>query len=290
MAAAHIDLLQAAFQKYLEQKQLGKFEPALPYLPYDFEQIDRYQWIAFGGEMVKGELGESTNLLNHWHGLLQQWQAWNRALDGYAELDAWELRKEFVEALAYQALMQPSAIRDALCFVMTNAIHQLRLAMGNGYADHLDGDPITPGKKPRYLTRKDKEKRLGKLMESWLHGSQLMAALRQIDDELYRSATYDYRNRSNHAIGPHLGIGYTRLITRTVVPATQLVNQADGTLIDVLIPGKMSTCYGIGGTPPLDLDKARTVNLEQYHRARACFELFQDLLAKAMTSLPLAKP
>lgn len=47
--------------------------------------------------------------------------------------------------------------------------------------------------------------------------------------------------------------------------------------------------YGFGeGIPPLDLEKAHAANLEQYRRARKCYESYRKLLATGMKAMPLA--
>ena len=60
-----------------------------------------------------------------------------------------------------------------------------------------------------------------------------------------------------------LAIGLTRVLTRAVVPATELVQvqQPEGTSKPPPIPGKVSVSYGFGGTPPLDdMDEAQVSN------------------------------
>lgn len=69
-----------------------------------------------------------------------------------------------------------------------------------------------------------------------------------------------------------------------------MTKQADGTYEPTPIPGKMSVSYGFGGTPPLDMEEARTVNLEQYQRARICYLNYRNVLAAALATMPCAKP
>jgi hypothetical protein len=286
MTTQYTAFLRRAFSRHLSKLNAGGIEPKLDYLPYDFdEKIAKHKWHLFGGMMVINELREITNIINHWHGLLLRWHAWNKVIAGYNEDEAWELRREFLEPLAHHCLLSPSAARDALTFVATNSLHQLRLAFGDGYMDQLEGDPAT-GKKPRHLTRAGKELRLKKLVSPWSEGGPLVAAIESLDDKAYREATSDYRNRSSHAIGPRLALGHTQTVTRSVVPATQLKQQPDGTYKDEPLPGKMSVCYGVGGTPPLDMEQARKDNLVQYLRARGGYETYRRLLFAQMAQLP----
>jgi hypothetical protein len=284
----HLALLKNGVASYLAHYDHGDLEPSESYLPFDFsDEINGYQWRMMAGLWVNDELREVTNILNGWQGALLQWHAWNRALDAFAEQDAWELRREFVEACAHQCLLQPSSARDLLVFAATNAIHQVRLCTESEYRDHLHGDPERPNDRPQFLPRRKKEHRLERLMAPWPASTHWFDLLRQIDDDVYRRTTFDYRNRAAHAIAPRLAVGHVGIVTRCVVQATELEAQADGTYLQVPVPGKMTVSYGIGGTPPLDMEAARVANLTQYRRARACFEAYRGLLSDAMIRLPV---
>jgi len=235
--------------------------------------------------MVKDELRELTNNLNHWHGSLRRWQAWNTIIQPYDPDDAWELRREFLEALAHHCLLTPSSIRDTLTFVATNSIHQVRLMASKEYRDYLEGDPKNPSEKPKHLTRRQKEKRLADLISIWPDAPEFMASLRKIDDEAYRNLTSDYRNRNTHSIGPRLGIGITSTVVRSVQQATMMSKQPGGKYMPTPIPGKMSVSYGFGGTEPLDMEKARAANLNQYRRARECYTKYRGLLSASLASM-----
>ena len=280
-------LLRTAFDAYLVRWDSGDMGPSEHYLPYDFEQIDQHRWSLFGAEMVKDELRELTNLLNHWLGSLRRWRAWNSIIAGYEQEDAWELRREFLEALAHQCLLLPSAMRDTFTFVATNSMHQVRIAQDASYPDHIDGDPTKHDEKPRHMTRRQKEQRLLKLLAPWPAAKDFVSLICSLDAQDYRSATSDYRNRTSHAIGPRLGIGMTRAVVRSVKPATEHKKQANGTYEMVRIPGRMSVGYGWGGTLPLDMEETCTVNLEQYRRARACYECYRSLLSGGMERIRL---
>jgi hypothetical protein len=279
--------LRKAFSRYLSRLNAGGIEPKLTYLPYDFEdELKKYALGMVGDMMIKDELREITNIVNHWHGQLLRWHAWNKVLPGYDQDDAWNLRREFLEALSHHCLLSPAAARDTLTFVATNSIHQLRLALEAGYKDHLDGDPTKPGKKPAHLTRAKKEKRLEELLMQWTEGAHLVSAIRSIDDKAYRDSTWDYRNRSSHAIGPRLALGHTQAVTRLVQQATEFKDQGNGTFKDGPVPDKMSVSYAIGGTPPLDMEESRVLNLAQYHKARAAYLIYRDLLLNLARVLP----
>ena len=65
-------LLRRAFDEYLVRWDAGEMEPEERYLPYDFEKVDHHEWPLLGAELVKDELRELTNLLNHWLGSLRE--------------------------------------------------------------------------------------------------------------------------------------------------------------------------------------------------------------------------
>ena len=241
-------------------------------------------------EMVKGELRELTNDLNRWHESLKIWCAWNKVIQPYNvdEMKVLYLRREFLESLVFYCLFQPASSRDRFTFVVTNAMHQVRLMVEDGYPDYLKGDPKTPDEKPIHLKRPQKEKRLSKLISIWPEREGFMTLLRAIDDEAYKKETSNYRNLHSHIIGPRLGFGYVRTIVRSVDERITLTKQPDGS--DMEIPnGKVGPSYSFGGgTPPLDLEKAHAANLEQYRRARKCYESYRKLLAVGMEAMPLA--
>lgn len=132
------DLLRIGFDEYLACRKNNELVPSDEYLSYDFDWIDGLHWQDLGKIMVKDELRELTNIMNHWQGSLQKWRIWNNVIEKYNSNDAWELRLEFLESLAHHCLLQPSAVRDTFTFVATNSMHQIRLASEKGYQDYLE--------------------------------------------------------------------------------------------------------------------------------------------------------
>ncbi len=292
--ADYQQLLRTVFDAYLEQLNTGGLEPSEGYLPFDFEEkIDTRQWPCFGvtNRMVKGELQELTNDLNLWYQALRRWHAWNKVIQPYNRDEVLELQREFLESLVFYCLFQPASSRDRFTFVVTNAMHQVRLMVEDGYQDYLKGDPKTPDKirKPNHMSRRKKENRLVNLISIWPEGTEFMALLRTIDDEVYKKETSNYRNLHSHIIGPRLGLGYTRLVTRCVTEGTTMAGNPDNGTYGPIATGKITTAYSVGGTPPLDLEKAHIANLEQYRRARKCYASYRKLLAAGLSSMPLAK-
>lgn len=287
MNAEEDALLRRGLDAYLACRGPACLPCGLPPLPYDFERFKAGCWhLQLGVELVIGDLQDLTNVLNNWWTLLAKWHAWNSALPQFGEHDAWVLRSEFLEPAVHQCLFCPSAMRDAIVHVATHGIHQARLAIGKGYSDQLPGDPLQPHQQPRKYPRRKREERLRDLLLPWPAGAHLMDRLAGLDDEDYRNRTRDYRNEHSHAIGPRLGIGLTRMMTRSVRQATELVEQEPGRFVLVDIPGKVQVSYGFGGRQALDLTETYAANLQQYQRARECFEAYVGILDAALEQMP----
>lgn len=285
MNSEHVSFLRSAFEEYLYQLCNESLEPSGQVLDYDFNFLNNKKWSALGESLVGCEIRELTNLMNRWNSSLYQWHAWNKVLKTKNENEAWELRSEFVESLAYECLLKPSSIRDTFTSVATNALHQVRLSIEPSYTDFLKGDPTPIDKKPRYLNKKQKENRLIELIKNWQESKPFIRDLKQINSIDYIRKTSNYRNLVNHTIGPRLSIGHTRTVTRSVLPATKMEPADDGSYIKALVPDKMSVSYGFGGTPPLNIEEIRLSNFEQFKIARSCYLQYKALLKVAISSI-----
>jgi hypothetical protein len=289
MRPEYVALLKDGFEQYLKCLASDNLQPSTELLPFDFDFLKGRKWHAMGEWMVSSDLREFTNLLNGWSWTLVSWNAWNNVIATHSDNAVWELSIEFVESKAHECLLKPSSIRDTFTSVVTNALHQVRLSADGSYEDHLEGDPTPERLKPLNLSRKQKEKRLSRLASFWPESRAFLDALDKINTERYTRATYNYRNLNSHTIGPSLGRGYIRPVTRAVVPADELVPMSDGTFKLVTVPGKMVPSYGFGGLPPLDLEQGRIANLEQYELARACYLEYRRLLESVVSQIPMAE-
>jgi hypothetical protein len=287
MDSSYRTLLQGAYECFLNH--LDKQVAVAP-LPYDFTFLKNRKWNHLAETMVDSDLNELTNLLNRWQFAQVRWNTWNEVLADYDEDNAWLIRYEFLDALAHECLLRPSALRDTLTSVATKAFHQAKLSLDPTYRDQLPGDPVSPSDRPKHLTRRQKESHLQTLAQTWAGGEELLAAIRTLDDKSYKDATADYRNRVNHTIAPRLGVGETCLVTRNVRQAERLEKQPDGSFLLVPVPNKMSVGYGFGGTPPLDLVAAYQANLAQYRLAHDCYALFSSLLRRIVETIAPLPP
>lgn len=273
----HESFLREAFDAYLSVRSQPGCIPCRPYLPYGAVDLKGLRWPTMGDMLIEDELRELTNNLNAWLGALRRWHAWQIVMGDYSEDERWELEHEFVTPLATYCLFQPSALRDAITFVVTNGMHQVLRSVDRSYPDRLPLDQA-PWEKPSYPTRRRKEAQFAHIVARWPEGMLLLTALRKLDDQSNRHATLDFRNRASHSIAPRFSRGITRAVTRTVVQRTRLEPREDGYVNDVPVPGEVSIGYSFGGTDPLDLNQVREVNVQQFEVAVACFDHYVTLL------------
>lgn len=280
---------RAVVSAFLDRIDAGKgLRPAASPFPYDpVPGIASARWRLFvAEELIKDELRELTNQLNHWLGNLRRWHAWNEVLKVENTDVRWEAEWGWVEPLAFYCMFQPSASRDRFIMVATNALHQIRMGLDPAVKDELLGDPTTPGEDRFFPTRRDKERQLKALAKPWAMGKAFIQSLGQLDDRGYRALTGDFRNRASHGIAPRFSVGITSTVTRTRQQAMKLEQQANGTYKDVPVPGQLSTSYGVGGTEPLSMQDAWTANLAQFEHARRTFDAYIALLAEAVAAMP----
>ncbi len=289
MGPDHAAFLTRGYEMYLKEVESCALNPGAELLSYEFDFLKGRRWHSLGQLLVSSELQELTNLLNLWRQLLLRWHAWKKVLDKFEEPDSLELRLEFLESTIHECLLKPSSIRDTFTSVATNSLHQVRLSVEPCYKDFLYGDPTPEKPKPQPLQRRQKEKRLAELVSVWPENEGFLGALKQINTDEYTEETFDYRNLSSHGIGPRLGIGLTRLVTREVVAVEERVPETSGTFKLVTVPNKWVVQYGFGGTPPLNLENARITNLQQFEIARGCYVLYIELLRSLVLKIPLDK-
>lgn len=281
----HAQLLREAFNQYLVHVHELPLNPGGKLLSYDFNFIDGRKWHIFADMMVQCDLRELTNLINGWSNLLCRWHAWSMVLEGREEMEAWELRSEFLDSMVHECLLMPASIRDTITSVATAAFHQVRLSIDRSYRDHLEGEPKTPEERPKLLKRRQKEERLSRLVQVWPSSANFLKTLHEINTKDYVAETRDYRNLTAHSIGPRLADGHTRIITRNVEQAQALKQVDDGSYVFEDVPGKLVVSYGVGGTPPLNLEIIRAANLAQYEKARSCYVEYRALLEAVVAEI-----
>lgn len=274
---AYADFLRHSFDAYLRTSSEAACEPLRDYLPYDAVNLDGVKWRSMGQLIIEDELREITNKLNGWLSALKRWCAWQMVTGSLNEDEKWCAEHEFVTPIATYCLFQPSSVRDALTFVITNGVHQVLLALDSNYKDRLPLDQ-DPWGRPTHPTRRKKEDQLSKLLSRFVAQGDIIGNIRRLDDELVKGATADFRNRASHSIAPRFTIGVTQTVTRSIVKATRLEKQAGEKFHEVLVSGQSAVSYGVGGTGPLDLNEVRKVNVTQFEIAVSCFSKYLEFL------------
>lgn len=122
-----------AFERFVEQYEGSEnLEP--PGLPLAYDPIPHLHsasWRPLEYELVTDDLRELTNFVNRWHESLQRWHAWNLSIADQTEDEIWAVQWEFIEPVALECMLQPSAMRDRFTMVATNALHQVRLVISS---------------------------------------------------------------------------------------------------------------------------------------------------------------
>lgn len=289
MRPEYPELIRSAVETYLVRLAKPDLEPSGDYLDFNFSFLENRKWHMLAGEMIQCELRELTNNINQWSASLYRWHAWNDVLKDYEFDPAWALRSEFLDATVHECLLNPFSTRDTFVSIATNSAHQIRLSIEPDYIDMIDGDQPKPDSKPKYFSRRQKEARLCKIAAKLPSSGPFLSTLLYLDDASNRRNTSEYRNLNTHTIGPRLGFGQTRTVTRTVAQATKLMETSDGRYIDTLVPDKMQVSYGFGGTEPLNLESARIENLRQFNIARDCYNKYRQFLECTVSFIPLSK-
>jgi len=257
--------------------------PHWPLLSYEIcDDIRAKCWPMFMGMAISWDVREMINLFNNWGAKLREWHCWFAVLEGYGEQDAWTFRSHFLEPIAFYCILQPSAMRDRFGALATTTIHQANLQIVPGYEDRLEQDK-TPG---RFLSRGRVEKQLSRIGTQWSSCASLEAALANLDGKAYRNITADFRNRASHSIAPRFEIGHTNLVTRSIAPLTELVDQGDGAFMPREHPTKRVVRYGVGGIAPLSLRAMLSENEKAYESALSAFSAYKALTQEILKEIP----
>lgn len=285
----YAELLKVAYDKYLQTYLCGDLRPEVSYLKYEFDFINDKNIGIFGNEMIEADLREITNLLNEWKYLLHRWHAWNIVLDSYKEdrQKEWEIENEFLKLIINKCLFAPSRIKDVFINIGIENFHQIRLAINNEYKDKIEGyDPTLPNLKPKYLSRRNKEKVLEEIL-SFCNHVKFIKKMKMLNEKHYQEKlTQDYRNLSSHKIAPRITAGTVSPITRTVEKATKMEKNEDGSYSKVEMRDRTSVVYSDGGIDPLDRNKLFNANIEEFKKARNCYDEFKKLLEETICKIP----
>lgn len=272
-------LLEKAFTLFLDKCDANVNNTWSPF-PYDFcRSIKNRKWNHITGWMIYGDLNESINILNAWKGYLFDWAAWLNVLTEFEDMDAWIVQSAFIEPLSLVCMLQPSATRDRLGSIATQAIHQANIRTKNNYPDHLEQDGSRKnGFKEKYLNRRETEQQLKTIGKTWSSYNSFELSLKTIDSPSFRRVSRDFRNRYIHNIAPRLQWGEVRFVTRSAGPWHNTVKQSDGSHYLEEDIEKTAVSYSFGGESPVSFDALYKLCSEQHGFATVAFNEYQNLL------------
>lgn len=248
------------------------------------EVVRKVHWGLYGELAVSRDLEELVNFLHDWYEQVRSWSAWVKVLKSYDGNDAWHIQRHCIRPVAFFCMFQPSAFRDRLGTISTQAIHQANLCIDSTYLDRLDQDDDHGG----FLPRRRSEKQLARIGRRWPNYNFFETTLKRVDSPEYREATKDYRNLASHGTPPHFEWGETNVMTRSIVPWSELVDQGDGTYQLVEHPTRKAVSYGFGGMHPVALSDMLEINKKQLTLAFAAFHAYQALIEEMIVALDSA--
>lgn len=296
---AHRNMLELAYKRFRDRLDaLGGIGTG-PLHPYSSskkvqEVVFRVPFIAMD---IGNDLTELVNNVNIWTIRLGHWNAWNSVLVDYFEQDAWTLRSDFVEPLAYFCMFQPSGMLDRFIGFATKLTHHVNMTMDKSYPDRLDGDERVykrlEKQHPRpydvFFSRRDALVRAQRISNNWPSAKSFFEELGCLDDDAYQGKTRDFRNKASHAIAPRFELGETGYVNRRVGYSKKMVQLGGGYVDFVEDPTQKCVSYGVGGVEPLSLKDIHAENQKQHAFARraliACEAMLEEMCA-AMRGLP----
>ena len=276
--------LKRAYRNFADELYRHPDDPGYP-IPYDIcAAAEKLNWGLYGGYAVSRDLAETINSLHDWYGQVKTWSAWVRILKSYDGNEAWRIQRQCVQPVAFFCMFQPSAFRDKLGKISTQAIHQANLRIDSTYLDRLDQDDD----RGNFLSRRRSEEQLARIGRRWPNYNFFETGLKRVDPPEYREVTRDYRNLASHGTPPHFERGEINLVTRSIKPAYEMVDQGDGTYRSVDHPTRKVVRYGHGGMEPLALSDMLEINKTQLTLAFAAFHAYQTLVEEMIVALDSA--
>jgi hypothetical protein len=206
-------------------------------------------WLIYA-TMVADYATDLANIINDLTHQIHRLRAWAKVVEPMTNEEKLEIAHEFVGMLGIVALGAPYAIKSRFALAAASLCHQANQAKGvREWKDEFPTENL-------YLNDVDP------FGEGWKAYRPFKRKVEPIAGRRFKAETDDFRNAYNHGFSPRLLLGVTNAAKRIVHPKTKRVS------------------YGIGGTPPLDLNKAADLlSAERDHCYRA-FEAFQRLVAE----------
>lgn len=227
---------------------------------YPFTQFDNFldRDSYHGGALpvvliAKDQIMGATNALNRFGYDLHALAAWNKVFDTITEDEKFLALYEFVLPIASDSLSAPYAIKQMFVTSICQISYQTK-GFGN-----RDEAPLK-----KQLNFKD-ARRLAANFGSW---PTLCSALSLLNDEAFKDASDDYRNKLNHGFPRRIEIGHTWAINQVIEPGC--------------------VTYSLGVAPPLRIAELIPLLAKQYQIALSCFGAYIDLMKEQHALWPRA--
>lgn len=230
---------------------------------------------------VSSEICETINGINTWGLRLHEWAGW---LDLLEESDCQmrlEIENHFVEPVAFFCMFQPPAIAERLLEVVENAIHQANCFVFPDVKDYLDQDELKPGQR---FSIHQRRQQLDRLRSRWPSYQAFRDLWTQIDSASYRKHSRNFRNLSSHSFAPRFQTGQISRAPRSIVSASTLVKQPDGSYEEIFDPAQKCVSYALGVIEPLPFKAAYEANLKEYRVVQRTMGTLHKLITELVNA------
>ena len=215
------------------------------------------EWFLFASQ-GKEFIREILNSINQFYSQLIRLGAWSDVLDEYEDQKKLDILVEIIEPLASHIVNTVYALKERIAFVTSSLIHHTSSLFGTEWKD----TDFKAGKF-YFVQVYGCLKKLKEYTGSADKADKLRSFLDQIDDEVFRESTKEFRGRFQHMIPPNIEVGLSGMINR--------IEDRNG---------KIS--YGIGGQKPLCLKDILPQLNDQHEKCSEAFRAFWELLQEML--------
>lgn len=261
------------------------------YVSYDpIDQIQSEDWPSMAGELVVGQLREVINGINQFQSKINHLDAWARLIAELSRDETHDITLSHVSAVGFFCLCQPYALKERITNAATQIIHQGNRKVDKKYKDHLltDAKSLMNQKPP--ISREKRKAFVAVGKGRWETFDALETSLVALNTKKFEQSTLNFRTSANHLIPPNFELGDGPLVTRYMVPLSEMKPNGDGTSLFIQHLDKPRPAYGFGGLPPLRVADAVTLCVEQHAAAKSCYFALQQVVDEIVFAVrPQAK-
>lgn len=215
------------------------------------------EWFLFASQ-TKEFIREILNSVNQFYSLLIRLGAWSEVLNEYEGQKKFDILVEIIEPLASHIVNIVYAVKGRIAFVTSSLIHHTSSLFGTEWKD----TDFKAGKfyfVQVYGCLKTFKEYIGSADKA----DKLRSCLDQIDDEVFRETTKEFRGRFQHMIPPNIEVGLSGMINR--------IESQNGRV-----------SYGIGGQKPLSLRDIMPQLNDQHEKCTEAVKAFWELLQEML--------